>query len=81
MPAIWTDYATGKGSVVGRKSNQECVSPAPDIGDAQQAEVARIQADVLAILRQALTIGMVDADWFCRDSGIAGPKRVTPLAG
>lgn len=35
--------------------------PAPDIGDALQNEVGRIQADVLAILGQALTIRMVDA--------------------
>ena len=35
--------------------------PAPDIGAAAQAEIGRIQADVLAILGQALSIRMVDA--------------------
>ncbi len=35
--------------------------PAPDIGEALQLEIGRIQADVLAILGQALTIRMVDA--------------------
>ena len=36
-------------------------TPAPDIGDALQQEAGRIQADVLAILGQALAIRMVDA--------------------
>ena len=35
--------------------------PAPDIGDAAQQEAARIQAELLAILGQALTIREVDA--------------------
>jgi Ni,Fe-hydrogenase III small subunit len=35
--------------------------PAPDIGDAAQLEIGRIQADLLAILGQALTIRQVDA--------------------
>jgi Ni,Fe-hydrogenase III small subunit len=35
--------------------------PAPDIGDAMQAEMGRIQVDVLNILGKALTIRMVDA--------------------
>ncbi len=35
--------------------------PAPDIGAQAQAEVARIQADVLAILGRALAIRQVDA--------------------
>lgn len=34
---------------------------APEIGDVTQLEIDRIQLDVLAILRQALTIRMVDA--------------------
>ena len=35
--------------------------PAPDIGEAAQAEVSRIQAELLDILGQALTIREVDA--------------------
>ena len=35
--------------------------PAPDIGDAAQQEAARIQAELLSILGQALTIREVDA--------------------
>lgn len=35
--------------------------PAPDSNDGVQAEIGRIQEDVLAILGQALTIRMVDA--------------------
>ena len=35
--------------------------PAPDIGAAAEAEIGRIQADVLKILGKALTIRMVDA--------------------
>jgi len=35
--------------------------PAPDIGAAAQAEVSRIQSELLAILGQALTIRQVDA--------------------
>jgi len=35
--------------------------PAPGIGDVAQTEIGRIQADILAILGQALTIRMVDA--------------------
>lgn len=35
--------------------------PAPDIGVAAEAEIGRIQADVLKILGKALTIRMVDA--------------------
>lgn len=35
--------------------------PAPDIGAATEAEIGRIQADVLKILGKALTIRMVDA--------------------
>ncbi len=35
--------------------------PAPDIGAAAQAEIGRIQRDVLDILGRALTIRMVDA--------------------
>jgi len=35
--------------------------PAPDIGEAAQAEIGRIQRDVLDILGKALTIRMVDA--------------------
>lgn len=35
--------------------------PAPDIGEAAQAEVARIQAELLGILGQALAIREVDA--------------------
>lgn len=35
--------------------------PAPDIGEAAQAEGARIQSELLAILGQALTIRQVDA--------------------
>ncbi len=34
--------------------------PAPDIGSEAQAEIGRIQAEVLAILGQALSIRMVD---------------------
>ena len=38
-----------------------CTEPAPDIGAAAQAEVSRIQSELLAILGQALTIREVDA--------------------
>ena len=38
-----------------------CTEPAPDIGEAAQAEAARIQAELLDILGQALTIREVDA--------------------
>lgn len=38
-----------------------CTEAAPDIGDAAQAEAARIQAELLDILGQALTIREVDA--------------------
>jgi len=38
-----------------------CTEAAPDIGDAAQAEVARIQAELLGILGQALSIREVDA--------------------
>ncbi len=38
-----------------------CSEPAPDIGAAAQAEVSRIQSELLAILGQALTIREVDA--------------------
>ena len=38
-----------------------CTEPAPDIGEAAQAEAARIQAELLDILGQALTIRQVDA--------------------
>ena len=38
-----------------------CTEPAPDIGEAEQAEAAGIQAELLDILGQALTIREVDA--------------------
>ncbi len=38
-----------------------CTERAPDIGEAAQAEAARIQAELLDILGQALTIREVDA--------------------
>ena len=38
-----------------------CTEPAPDIGDAAHSEAARIQAELLDILGQALTIREVDA--------------------
>ena len=38
-----------------------CTEPAPDIGADAQAEVSRIQSELLAILGQALTIREVDA--------------------
>jgi Ni,Fe-hydrogenase III small subunit len=38
-----------------------CTEAAPDIGEAAQAEAARIQAELLDILGQALTIRQVDA--------------------
>ncbi|MDD2926124.1 NADH-quinone oxidoreductase subunit B family protein [Rhodoferax sp.] len=38
-----------------------CSEPAPDIGAAAAQEVSRIQAELLAILGQALTIRQVDA--------------------
>ncbi|MDD2880416.1 MAG: formate hydrogenlyase [Rhodoferax sp.] len=38
-----------------------CTEPAPDIGEAAQVEAARIQAELLDILGQALTIREVDA--------------------
>lgn len=38
-----------------------CTEPAPDIGADAQAEVSRIQAQLLAILGQALAIRQVDA--------------------
>ena len=38
-----------------------CTEAAPDIGDVAQAEAARIQAELLGILGQALTIRQVDA--------------------
>lgn len=38
-----------------------CTEAAPDIGEVAQAEAARIQAELLCILGQALTIRQVDA--------------------
>jgi Ni,Fe-hydrogenase III small subunit len=38
-----------------------CTEPAPDIGAVAQAEVSRIQSELLEILGQALTIREVDA--------------------